>query len=69
LADDLRGYLNRYAIAAKRAGPVERLVKWVRRRPAVAASLGFTLLAVAAAVAFGYRCAASWWWTRFPGGR
>jgi tetratricopeptide (TPR) repeat protein len=54
LADDLRRYLNRYAIAAKRAGPVQRLVKWVRRRPAVAASLGFALLAVAAAVAFAY---------------
>src|SRR5580658_9321734 len=30
LAEDLRRYLNRYAIAARRAGPLERLHKWVR---------------------------------------
>lgn len=52
LADDLRRYVNRFAILAKRAGPVTRLVKWVRRRPAVAASLVALLLAVVVAVFF-----------------
>jgi tetratricopeptide (TPR) repeat protein len=54
LADDLRRYVNRFAISARRAGPVQRLVKWVRRRPAVAASLGCLLLAVWVALAFAY---------------
>jgi serine/threonine protein kinase len=51
LAHDLRRYLNRFAITAKRAGPVERLVKWVRRRPGLAASLGCLLVAVGIALA------------------
>jgi tetratricopeptide (TPR) repeat protein len=55
LAEDLRRYVNRFAIAARRAGPVQRLVKWVRRRPAVAASLGIVILAVCAALAFAYQ--------------
>src|SRR5215470_11808076 len=33
MADDLRRYVNRFAIAARRAGPIERLRKWVRRHP------------------------------------
>jgi tetratricopeptide (TPR) repeat protein len=55
LAEDLRRYANRFAISARRAGPVQRLVKWVRRRPAVAASLGCLLLAVGVALAFAYQ--------------
>jgi tetratricopeptide (TPR) repeat protein len=39
LAEDLRRYVNRFAIAARRAGPIARTVKWVRRRPALAAAL------------------------------
>jgi serine/threonine protein kinase len=35
LADDLRRYLNRFAIAAKRAGPLTRARKWVKRNPAL----------------------------------
>jgi serine/threonine protein kinase len=37
LAEDLRRYVNRFAISARRVGPAQRLVKWARRRPAVAA--------------------------------
>ena len=55
LAEDLRRYVNRFAILARRAGPVQRLVKWVRRRPAVAASLGCMFLTVCVAVAFVYQ--------------
>jgi serine/threonine protein kinase len=55
LAADLRRYVNRFAISARRAGPVRRLVKWARRRPAVAASLGCLLLAVCLAIAFAYQ--------------
>src|SRR5262249_48962252 len=55
LAEDLRRYLNRFAISARRVWPVGRLVKWVRRRPAVAASLGCVFVAVCLMVAFAYR--------------
>src|SRR5207245_6886782 len=52
LADDLRRYLSRFAIAAKRAGPVTRLTKFVRRHKlAVAAGVAILVLASAAGVA------------------
>jgi hypothetical protein len=54
LADDLRRYLNRFAIAAKRAGPLTRLGKFVRRHKlASAASVVILLLALAAGVGLG----------------
>jgi serine/threonine protein kinase len=55
LAEDLRRYVNRFAIRARRAGPVRRLVKWVKRRPALAGSLSCVLLAVCVALAFAYQ--------------
>jgi serine/threonine protein kinase len=55
LAEDLRRYVNRFAISARRAGPVQRLVKWVQRRPTVAASLACLLLVVGLALAFAFR--------------
>ncbi|MEM6691701.1 MAG: serine/threonine-protein kinase, partial [Planctomycetota bacterium] len=36
LADDLRKFINRNAISARRLGPVGKVVKFARRRPAVA---------------------------------
>jgi hypothetical protein len=44
LADDLRRWLDGESVRARRPGPVERLVRWGRREPALA------LTAVAAAV-------------------
>jgi serine/threonine protein kinase len=55
MAEDLRRYVNRYAIAARRAGPVQQLLKWARRQPVAATSLGCLLLAVAVAFAFAYQ--------------
>jgi tetratricopeptide (TPR) repeat protein len=55
LAEDLRRYVNRFAIKARRAGPVHQLAKWVRRRPAVAASLGGLLIALCLMLAFAYQ--------------
>jgi tetratricopeptide (TPR) repeat protein len=55
MAEDLRRFVNRFAISAKRAGPVTRAIKWARRRPAVAA-LGLVVIAVSIiGVGLGYR--------------
>jgi serine/threonine protein kinase len=43
-AADLRRYVDRYAISAKRTGPIGRLVKWAKRRPALAALSACLLL-------------------------
>jgi tetratricopeptide (TPR) repeat protein len=55
LAEDLRRFVGRHVIAAKRVGPLGRAVKWMRRRPLVAALLGCVLLAVLVAGALAYR--------------
>jgi tetratricopeptide (TPR) repeat protein len=55
MAEDLRRYVNRFAIAARRAGPLRRMRKWVRRQPWLAAGLASALLAVCVAVWFGYQ--------------
>ncbi|MFQ5806777.1 MAG: protein kinase [Phycisphaerae bacterium] len=55
MAEDLRRFVNRFAISAKRAGPLARSVKWVRRRPAVAALGALVLLVSAAAGLLAYR--------------
>ncbi len=54
LAEDLRRYVNRFAISARRAGPVQRFMKWVRRRPAVAASLGGVIAALGLTFTLAY---------------
>jgi serine/threonine protein kinase len=46
LAEDLRRYVNRFAILAKRAGPLVRLKKWVKRNPALSAAGLVVLLAL-----------------------
>src|SRR5262245_20890286 len=51
MADDLRRYVNRFAISARRAGPLTRAAKWVRRHPGVAALLACLS---AALLAVGY---------------
>jgi len=55
MAEDLRRYLNRFEIRARRAGPLERLWKWTRRHPGLAAGLACTLVATVAAAYFGNR--------------
>jgi len=51
VADDLERYLNGRPTVARPAGVRERIVKWVRRRPAVAALL--SVVAAAAVTLFG----------------
>src|SRR5262245_34592834 len=54
LAEDMRRYLNRFAITAKRVGPVARLVKLaLRHKLATAAGAVIVLLATAAGIALG----------------
>src|SRR5438132_2448605 len=57
LADDLRRYVHRFAISARRAGPAERLRKWVRRHPGLAAAMGLAVVAISVA---GFFAAQSW---------
>jgi len=52
LAEDLRRFVNRFAIGARRAGPLQRLAKWARRHPALAAVS--TVAVVALALAGGF---------------
>ncbi|MCI0701971.1 MAG: protein kinase [Planctomycetia bacterium] len=55
LADDLRRFVNRFAIQARRAGPLGRLKKWVKRNPALSAAAVVVLLAFVAVGGFAYR--------------
>jgi serine/threonine protein kinase/predicted Zn-dependent protease len=55
MAEDLRRYVNRFAIAARRVGPLGRMRKWVRRHPALAATLALALLLAGAAGFFAYQ--------------
>jgi tetratricopeptide (TPR) repeat protein len=48
LADDVRRWLKGEPILARPAGYLERLVKWVRRRPTAAALIGVASLALSA---------------------
>jgi serine/threonine protein kinase len=52
MAEDLRRYVNRFAIEARRANIAQRAVKWVRRHPAAAGASGTVFLACLAALFF-----------------
>jgi len=53
LADDLQRYLGGLPILARPVGPVELLLKWARRRPAVAALLIVSFGAAATIITYG----------------
>jgi len=46
LEEDLRRYLSGHSIIARPTGPLSQVAKWARRRPAVAALVGVSLLAL-----------------------
>jgi tetratricopeptide (TPR) repeat protein len=55
MAEDLRRYVNRFAILARRTGPVARLQKWVMRNPALSGALAGVLVLVGVASGLAYR--------------
>ena len=59
LAADLRRFLNREPIAARAVGPIERVWRWSRRRPATAGMAGALALAVVVGLA-----GIGWQWRR-----
>jgi serine/threonine protein kinase len=62
VADDLRRWLDGETISARRPGPVERLVRWTRRNPAVASLLATVVAvsAIGAIVSSSFAVNASW---------
>ena len=55
MAEDLRRYVNRFTILARRPGPFARVQKWVIRNPALSAALAAVVVCVAVAGGFAYR--------------
>lgn len=53
LADDLRRYVNRFAITARRVGPVERALRWSQRHPSSAGLIIASIVAVIALSGLG----------------
>jgi WD40 repeat protein len=58
-ADDLRRFLRSEPVVARPASHAERLWRWCRREPALAAALGFALFVLTIGVA-----ASTWQWRR-----
>jgi serine/threonine protein kinase/Tfp pilus assembly protein PilF len=52
MAEDLRRHVNRFAISARRAGPTERVRKWIKRHPGLAAGVGLALVGTILASVF-----------------
>ena len=52
MAEDLDRYVKRFAIAARRVGPVRRMMIWGRRHPALACALTAAFLACVVALFF-----------------
>lgn len=52
-ADDLENYLEDRPITARPVGPMERLVKWVHRRPLIASLIGAILLGLLSFIILG----------------
>ena len=55
MAEDLRRYVNRFAILARRTGPAERLWKWAKRRPELALAASGAVLCAVIAGTLAYR--------------
>ncbi len=53
LADDLERFISGKPILARPVGPVERTVKWCRRRPSTTLAIAVSVVAMAGAVAGG----------------
>jgi WD40 repeat protein len=66
LADDLRRFREGRPVLARPVGSVERVVKWVRRRPTAAAA--YALLGLAVLLA-GLGGGATWLWQQAEGAR
>jgi tetratricopeptide (TPR) repeat protein len=55
MAEDLRRFVNRFAIFARRFGPIARTAKWIKRRPAVAGLIGVVVVVAVVAGLLAYR--------------
>lgn len=66
LADELERYLNEEPILTRRVGWFERGLKWVRRRPAVAAAWALAVLVTVIGSAGGF---AGWQWLQAEAAR
>jgi serine/threonine protein kinase/peroxiredoxin len=62
LADDLERFLSGSPIHARPVGPIERGLKWVRRRPAAAALIGVSSIAIFSLVLGGWSFSARLAW-------
>jgi WD40 repeat protein len=54
MAEDLQRYLDGKPILARRVGPLGRTVKWIRRRPVVAALLAAVMMLVSSVIGLLY---------------
>jgi eukaryotic-like serine/threonine-protein kinase len=64
LAEDLRRFLDGQPIHARPIGPVQQVVKWMRRQPLVASLAGLLIVAIALGVSAG-----AWFWWQAELGR